>query len=277
VAREGVELGEFTKAELLHLYLIQNIKLSDHLWREGLTEWRTLYDLYAEFLETPEQLRAYDRELQMTTKTSYRIKYLIQKTSVWIKEKKKQPAKNKRIMAQLKKKVESVKEKIKNAKDTDEEHELQSDLLWAETELDMFPSVGTGRDDEEYVAMVSQESSEEIQQLQNMRVVFWATTFVSEPPKLNKSEYKKLSESYETRVSQILRGVVCWSNYYFEKGSIFSMPSNRALYEAYGKNYVQPNEVEIKQILKKLDEKNPDWDDQNPEMFYSDLKPSNLT
>ena len=45
------------------------------------------------------------------------------------------------------------------------------------------------------------------------------------------------------------------------------------VYETHGKNYIRPAETQIKQILKKLDEETPDWDDKNPEMFYADLKP----
>ena len=40
VVRDGVELGEFTKSELLKLYFVQNIKLTDQLWRQGLAELR---------------------------------------------------------------------------------------------------------------------------------------------------------------------------------------------------------------------------------------------
>jgi hypothetical protein len=275
VARDGVEIGEHSKTELLQLYFDQKIKLTDHLWRNGLTEWTTLYDLYMEFLETPEQLRAHDRDVQMTTKTSYRIKYLINKSRSWIKEKRKNPAKNKKVIAQLEKEVERIREKIKGTSDIDEEHELQSDLLRAETELGIYPSLGDGRDDEEYVAIISEESKEQIEQLNMMRVAFWWVTFDRDPPKLNKKDLKRLTQSYESRVSQMLRGGVPWSSNYFELGSLFSMPSTRALYEAHGKNYIRPTETQIKQILNKLDEETPDWDDQNPEMFYSDLKPSN--
>jgi hypothetical protein len=277
VARDGVEIGEHNRTELLQLYFDQKIILSDYLWRDGLTEWQTLYDLYTEFLETPEQLRAYDRELQMMTKTSYRIKYLINKSRGWIKEKRKQPAKNKKIMAELEKEVERIKKKIESAKDVDEEEELRSELLRAEAELDSFQSIGDGRDDEEYVAVISEESKEQIEQLINMRVAFWWVTFDRDPPKLNKKDLKRLSQSYESRVSQILRGGVPWSSNYFELGSLFSMPLNRTLHEAHGKNYIRPTETQIKQILKKLDEETPDWDDQNPEMFYLDLKPINPT
>ena len=277
VARDGVELGEHTAGDLLHLYFDQKINLTDHLWREGLDEWKTLYDLYTEFLSTPEQLRAQDRELQMTTKTSYRIKYLINKSSSWIKKKRKNPAKNKRIIAQLEGEVEKIRNKINNTTDYDQLHELQSELLAAETELDIFPSFGDGRDDEEYIQTISEESKEEIEQLKGMRVGFWWTTFEKDLPKLNKKELKRLTQSYESRVSQILRGAVPWSSIYFECGSLFSMPSSRALYEAHGKNYTRPTETQIKQILKKLDEETPDWDDKNPEMFYADLKPSNAT
>lgn len=142
VARDGIEIGEHAKSELVQLYFDQKITLSDYLWRDGLTEWQTLYDLYTEFLETPEQLRAYDRELQMMTKTSYRIKYLINKSRGWIKEKRKQPARNKKIMAELEKEVERIKKKIESVKDIDEEEELRSDLLRAEAELDSFTSIG---------------------------------------------------------------------------------------------------------------------------------------
>jgi hypothetical protein len=273
VAREGVEIGEFDKQELLQLYYDQKITLSDYLWREGMSEWKTLYELYTEFLETPEQLRAYDREIQMTTKTSYRIKYLINKSRRWITEKRKQPAKNKKILAELEKEVQRIKKKIENAKDLDEEEDLKSDLLRAEVELDLFPSIGDGRDDEEYVAIVSEETKEEIETLKNMRGSFWWITFDKDPPRLNKRDLKRLAQSYETRVSQILRGSVPWSSNYFELGSLFSMPSNRALYEAYGKNYIRPKESEIPTILKRLDEADPEWDDKNPELFYSALKP----
>lgn len=277
VARDGTEFGEHTAGDLLHLYYSQKINLTDHLWREGLDEWKTLYDLYTEFLSTPEQLRAQDREIQMTTKTSYRIKYLINKSRAWIKEKKRNPAKNKKIMAQLERDVEMIREKIKNTTDIDEEHELQSELLAAETWLDLSPSMGDGRDDEEYIQIISEESKEEIELLKGMRIGFWWTTFEKDLPKLNKKELKRLTQSYESRVSQILRGAVPWSSIYFECGSLFSMPLSRALYEAHGKNYIRPAETEIKQILKKLDEETPDWDDQNPEMFYLDLRPINPT
>lgn len=272
VARDGVEIGEHNKTELLQLYFDQKIKLTDHLWRNGLTEWTTLYDLYMEFLETPEQLRAHDRDVQMTTKTSYRIKYLINKSRSWIKEKRKNPAKNKKAIAELEKEVERIREKIKGTSDIDAEHELQSDLLRAETELDIYPSLGDGRDDEEYVAIISEESKEQIEQLNKMRVAFWWLTFDRDPPKLNKKDLKRLTQSYESRVSQMLRGGVPWSSNYFELGSLFSMPSVRTLHEVHGKNYIRPTETQIKQILKKLDEETPDWDDRNPELFYSDLK-----
>ena len=39
----------------------------------------------------------------------------------------------------------------------------------------------------------------------------------------------------------------------------------------------QPSVNQIKDILKKLDEETPDWDEKNPEMFYFDLKPINPT
>ena len=90
--------------------------------------------------------------------------------------------------------------------------------------------------------------------------------------KLNKKDIKKLAKSYEERVSQILSGTVPWSSTYFQLGSLFSMPSSRTLYDAYGKNYIKPSDAEIENILEKLDEENPDWDNLNPELFYSDLK-----
>lgn len=275
VARKGVELGDFSKSELLKQYLDQNIKLTDHIWRAGLTEWRTLYDLFTEFLQTPEQWRAYDRELQMTTKTSYRLKYLLSKSASRISEKRKTRISFNRQQRKLKKDIEKLRIKAANEKDPDKLYDFNSDLNWAEDMIEANNIGHEGRDDNYFY--ISDESKEEMAQLKCMRVVFWQTTFEGNPPKMSKKDVRALTNSYETRVSQILRGLVPWSTNYFELGSLFSMPSSRALYEAHGKNFIRPAENQIKQILKKLDEETPDWDDKNPEIFYLDLKPINPT
>jgi len=279
VARDGTEIGEHAKSELVQLYFDQKIKLTDDLWREGLEEWSSLYDLFVEFLETPEQLRAYDRDVQMTTKTSYRIKYLIQKSEGYNKENRKVPAEYKKIKEELEQDIKRLQDKIRDSDELDECEDLKSELLSAEASLSLHHGGHEEGYEEEYTEALSDDVEEEIEnqkqqinELKNNRIAFWMTTFEKDLPKLNKKEVKKLTESYETRVSQILRGSVPWSSMYFELGSLFSMPSNRALYEAYGKNYLRPTETQIKQILKKLDEETPDWDDLNPELFYSDLK-----
>ena len=269
VARKGVELGDFTKSELLKQYFDQNIKLTDHIWRAGLTEWRTLYDLFAEFLQTPEQWRAYDRELQMTTKTSYRLKYLLSKSTSRICEKRKTRTSFNRQQGKLKKDIEELRIKAANEKDPDKLDDLNSDLNWAEGMLEANNIGHEGRDDN--YLYISDESREEIAQLKCMRVAFWQTTFEGDPPKMGKKDVRALTRSYEERVDQILRGLVPWSTNYFELGSLFSMPSSRALYESHGKKIKQPSVKQIKDILKKLDEENPEWDDKTPEMFYGVL------
>lgn len=280
-ARNGVEFGEYTKSELLQLYYDQKIKLTDDLWREGLEEWSSLYDLFVEFLETPQQLRAYDRDVQMTTKTSYRIKHLIQKSEGYNKENRKVPAEYKKIKEELEQDIKRLQDKIRDSDDLDECEDLKSELLSAEASLSLHHGGHEEGYDEEYTEALSDDVEEEIEnqkkqinELKRKRVEFWMTTFEKDPPKLNKKEVKKLTETYETRVSQILRGSVPWSSMYFELGSFYGMPSTRSLFEAYGTHYVQPTEAEIKQILEKLDAGNPEWDDTNPEMFYLDLKPS---
>jgi hypothetical protein len=280
-ARNSVEIGDHTKSELLQLYYDQKIKLTDHLWREGLEEWKTLYELYAEFLETPEQLRAYDRDVQMTTKTSYRIKYLIQKSEGYNRKNQEVPAEYKMIKEELEQDIKRLQDKIRESEDLDECEDLKSELLSAEASLSLHHGGHEEGHEEEYMEALSDELEEEaenqkeqINELESSRIAFWLTTFEKDPPKLNKKEIKKLTESYETRVSQILRGSVPWSSMYFGLGSFYGMPSTRSLFEAYGKYYAQPTEAEIKQILAKLDAGNPEWDDTNPEMFYSDLKPS---
>jgi hypothetical protein len=273
VAKDGVVIGEHAKSELLQLYFDQKIKLSDYLWRDGLTEWQTLYDLYTEFLETPEQLRAHDRDVQMTTKTSYRIKYLTEKSSTYIKQKRKSPNLFKREQASLSRKIAALRQKVASEQDADKWDDLNSQLIEAEGMLGINECSHEGRD-EEYIDSIADETKDEIAVLRKTRVAFWCLTFEKDPPNLNKKELKILTESYETRVSQILRGLVPWSTIYFELGSIFSMPSTRALYEAHGKNYIRPTEAEINKILKTLDEQNPDWDEKTPEIFYSNLKPS---
>ena len=271
VARDGVEIGEHSSPALLQLYYDQKIKLTDHLWREGLEDWMTLYDLYTEFLSTPDQLRAYDREAQMITNTSYRIKYLINKSRARIKRITKAPAKNERILAQLEAEAIKIREKIAKAEDIEEEHDLRSDLLVIETEIEIFPSMGDGRIDDDYAETESVEAKEEIEQLQNMRREFWCTTFEQEQPKLNKKDLKRLAESYETRVSQILRGAVPSSFLYFVNGSPFYLLSSRALWDSHGKNLKKPTDKEIKDILKVLDDRDPEWDNTNPGLFYSEL------
>jgi hypothetical protein len=271
VARNGVEIGEHAKSELIQLYYDQKIKLTDYLWREGLQDWKTLYDLYAEFLVTPEQLRANDRELQMTTKTSYRIKYLIQKSRAWIKEKRKAPASFRQERKKLEKEIEALRIKAENEKDPDKWDDLNSELTQARGMLEISSISHEGRD-EDYIESISDESKQELIELRSMRLMFWCGTFEGKPPELNKKDIKKLAKSYEERVSQILSGTVPWSSTYFQLGSLFSMPSSRTLYDVYGKNYIKPSEAEIQNILEKLDEEKPDWDDLNPELFYSDLK-----
>jgi hypothetical protein len=273
VARDGVEIGEFTKKELLQLYYEQKITLGDYLWREGLSEWKTLYDLYVEFLETPEQLRAYDREIQMTTKTSYRLKYLIQKSYERIQVKKKAPADYKKMQAEMKKEAIKIRQRLERTKDLDGQESLRSELIQVEGEMEMNSASHEGRD-KEYTKMEIDETKEQIETLQSMRIAFWWISFDKDPPKLNKKDLKRLTQSYESRVSQILRGGVPWSSNYFELGSLFSMPSNRSLYENYAKNYPRPSEAEISLILKSLDEQDPEWDATSPEQFYSNLKPT---
>lgn len=273
VARDGVEIGEFTKKELLQLYYEQKITLGDYLWREGLSEWKTLYDLYVEFLETPEQLRAYDREIQMTTKTSYRLKYLIQKSYERIQVKKKAPADYKKMQAEMKKEAIKIRQRLERTKDLDGQESLQSELIQVEGEMEMNSASHEGRY-KEYTKMEIDETKEQIETLQSMRIAFWWISFDKDPPKLNKKDLKRLTQSYESRVSQILRGGVPWSSNYFELGSLFSMPSNRSLYENYAKNYPRPSEAEISLILKSLDEQDPEWDATSPEQFYSNLKPT---
>jgi len=280
-ARNSVEIGDHTKSELLQLYYDQKIKLTDHLWREGLEDWKTLYELYAEFLETPEQLRAYDRDVQMTTKTSYRIKYLIQKSEGYNRKNREVPAEYKKIKEEIEQDIKMLQDKIRESEDLDECEDLKSELLSAEASLSLHHGGHEEGHEEEYIEVISDEVEEEtenqkkqINELKSSRIAFWMTTFEKDPPKLSKKEIKKLTESYETRVSQILRGSVPWSSVYFELGSFYGMPSTRSLFESYGKKYVRPTEAEIKQILKKLDAGNPEWDDTNPEMFYLDLNPS---
>ncbi len=270
VAREGVEIGDHTKEELLQLYFDEKVKLSDHLWREGMTEWLTLYDMYAEFLITTDQLRGYDREIQMTTKTSYRLKYLIEKSKKRIQEKKKAPKEFRKTQTQLSQEVEKIRQKIANTTNADRLHELQSDLLQAEGWLEINSVTHEGRD-EEYSSIQVDETKDEIKSLQEMRAAFWWCTFQKDPPKLNKRDTKRLAESYERRVSTILRGGVPWSTNYFENGSFYYMPSCRMLHESYGKNYECPPLSDIRKILRELDTSNPDWDSDNPELFFSKL------
>ena len=279
VARDGIEIGEHAKTDLIQLYYDQKVKLTDYLWREGLEEWKTLYELYVEFLETPEQARAYDREVQMTTKTSYRIKYLIEKIEGCNREKRKGPAEYKKIKDELDQDIKRLQNKIRESSDIDESEDLKSELLCAEASLSLHHGGHEEGHEEEYMETLSDEVEEEsenhkmeINELNNNRVAFWMTTFEGEPPNLNKRDNKKLNESYATRVSQILRGSVPLSSMYFELGSLYGMPSSRTLYDAYGKNYIKPSDAEIENILEKLDEEKPDWDDLHPELFYSDLK-----
>jgi len=270
VAREGVEIGEYTRSEVLQLYYNLKIKLTDHMWREGMTEWLTLYDIYTEFLNDPDQLRGYDREIQMTTKTSYRLKYLIEKSKIRIQDKKRAPKEFKKTQKHLEQEAEKIRNRIAITTDADELHDLQSELLQAEGWLDINSATHEGRD-EDYSKMEVEETRDEIKTLENMRIAFWWSTFQKEPPKLNKKDLKRLAVSYENRVMTILRGGVPWSTNYFANGSFYYMPSCRTLHELHGKNYECPPTAEIERILGELDAENPDWDDHHPELFFSKL------
>lgn len=261
---------------MLELYLGEKIKFSDLLWREGLNEWKTLYDLYAEFLITPEQIRAQDRDMQMTTKTSYRLKYLKNKSEAWIHQKqemlKSLQKQREKVHKEFKTDVNNLNERLK-AESPDEHGEIEKDL-YVRRGMNHIEKIHL-QTQRSFARMDIQQEKETTKDLEDMRIAFWETTFNEPPVRLKKRIRELLKESYERRVDSILRGGVPWSSLYFWANSFYWMPSSRALYESHGKNYECPSTSVIVNRLDVLDETNPKWDENTPEIFFDRFVPKN--
>lgn len=268
VAKEAENLGEFSLADLLE-NLYQNIFAFDHLYfREGLTEWVSLEVIYPEILVTPSQLKAQAQHKMMSEQTPWRFKQIIEKQKKKLGELKKKPGEYKKIQNEILEEIKKLKARI--PKDADDDFERNCEIGRLEGELEFLSATHEARDSE-YTKEEISEMRQDIKQTEEVRRMFWASTFKDNLKEPNKKEAADILKIYRMRIKQIITG---WTPRldmysYFD---LFHSPAGRSLFSGFGQKMKAPTEKQIKDTLEGLDDLDIDWENKDNTLFHRTLE-----